>query len=166
MRRTHVSSAKDQSVDEGVKSVALEPVAEKVETRLITTDQESIATADKLKADTADSNEVSEQENESTGYAVEVEEKTTEIVGGVLEIMQDNYGFLRRKIIYRALMISTFLLSIFAFGLRKGDWWSVLADSNAIMTVIKLCIMSRRSTLPPDKMIRRPYFDRRRNLSQ
>ena len=132
--------------------MALEPVAEKAETRLITTDQESTATADKLKADTANSNEVSEQENESTGYAVEVEEKTTEIVGGVLEIMQDNYGFLRRENYLQGINdIYVPPQYIRRFGLRTGDYVVGLADSNAIMTVIKLYVYQRRSTVTPER---------------
>ncbi|MGI6090385.1 MAG: transcription termination factor Rho [Saccharofermentanales bacterium] len=162
VRRTRVSSAKEQSVDEGVKSVALEPVAEKAETRLITTDQESTATADKLKADTADSNEVSEQENESTGTAVEVEEKTTEIVGGVLEIMQDNYGFLRRENYLQGINdIYVPPQYIRRFGLRTGDYvvgpCRQQRDNDRYQA---LYYVKEVNGLPPDKMIRRPYFDR------
>lgn len=162
IRRTRVSSADGQSVDEGVMSVALEPVAEQVETRLTVTDQESLVATDKLQADTADSNEEPGQERESARPVAEAEEKATEIVGGVLEIMQDNYGFLRRENYLQGINdIYVPPQYIRRFGLRTGDYvvgpCRHQRDNDRYQA---LYYVKEVNGLPPDKMIRRPHFDR------
>ncbi|MDI9460725.1 MAG: transcription termination factor Rho [Saccharofermentanales bacterium] len=162
IRRTRVSSADDQSADEGAKSVALEPVARQAETRLTVTDHNSTAAPDKLKADAADSNEESEQEKDSTRAVAEVEEKAAEIVGGVLEIMQDNYGFLRRENYLQGINdIYVPPQYIRRFGLRTGDYvvgpCRHQRDNDRYQA---LYYVKEVNGLPPDKMIRRPHFDR------
>ncbi len=162
IRRTRVSSAADQSVDEGVMSVALEPVAGQAETRLTVTDHDSTAAPDKLKADTADSNEDSGQEKESAAPVAEAEEKAAEIVGGVLEIMQDNYGFLRRENYLQGINdIYVPPQYIRRFGLRTGDYvvgpCRHQRDNDRYQA---LYYVKEVNGLPPDKMIRRPHFDR------
>ncbi|HHV41488.1 MAG TPA: transcription termination factor Rho [Clostridiaceae bacterium] len=107
-------------------------------------------------------NEAEEALPETAKSTLEVEEKPEELLGGVLEIMQDNYGFLRREN-YLQSNNDIYVPPQFIrrFGLRTGDYvvgpCRHQRDNDRYQA---LYYVKEVNGLPPDKMLRRPNFDR------
>ncbi len=103
-----------------------------------------------------------EEREESGKNLPAVEVSPPELYGGVLEIMQDNYGFLRRdNYLQSSNDIYVPPQYIRRFNLRTGDYViGPCRQQRENDRYQALSYVKEVNGLPPDQIIKRPHFDR------
>lgn len=165
--RSVIIKPKEEEGSESIETAeAAAPVREKHEKRTPAPQKEAAESAAEREASQAEESEAGPAEEQGEGRHVKTfrpkEQPPQEMHTGVLEIMSEGYGFLRKENYLQGQNdIYVPAQYIRRFGLRLGDHITgpcrPKRDSDRYQA---LQYIKEVNGLPPEKMLRRPHFDR------